>query len=193
MPPLNLYARVRISLRTLRTRPRVQRAPRHSLHPSWGLHGTLGFSRVNPGQDSGVPMPRDRAAMSFCKARRALNEPVPALSHCFEIEIVAGELGFPTTPQDPRKSLIYRRIFWLPMDWRGQNGPHSWTMQPPRWRRTDPRRRQGLLQVFCAFPGGQAMPICRVSHYRRVKLDVSALRRMSAALWLRRCWIRVRQ
>jgi hypothetical protein len=40
MPPLNLYARVRISLCILHTRPRVQRAP--------GIPCTLLFWRVNP-------------------------------------------------------------------------------------------------------------------------------------------------
>src|SRR5258708_14905399 len=40
MPPLNLYARVRISLCILHTRPRVQRAP--------GMPCALLFSRVNP-------------------------------------------------------------------------------------------------------------------------------------------------
>src|ERR1700756_1937651 len=101
MPPLNLYARVRISLRTLRTRPRVQRAPRHSLHPLAEL---------------GCMAPRERAAMSFCKARRALNEPVITLSYCAEREILAGELGFPTKLAARPKCLICRRFSRLPTD-----------------------------------------------------------------------------
>jgi hypothetical protein len=47
------------------TRPRVQRASRHSLRPSWGSHGTLRFSRVNLWQDSGT---RGREIAKTCPA-----------------------------------------------------------------------------------------------------------------------------
>jgi hypothetical protein len=46
MPPLNLYARVRISLCILHTRPRVQRAP--------GIPCALPFFEGEPWQDSGA-------------------------------------------------------------------------------------------------------------------------------------------
>src|ERR1700730_7779077 len=55
MPPLNLYAHVRISLCILPTRPRVHRAP--------GIPCALLFSRVNPIKTRAhrVARPRSRA------------------------------------------------------------------------------------------------------------------------------------
>ena len=46
------------------TRPRVQRASRHSLHPSWGSYGTLGFEG-EPWHNSGI---RCREIAKVCAA-----------------------------------------------------------------------------------------------------------------------------
>jgi hypothetical protein len=65
MPPLNLYARVRISLCILHTRPRVQRAP--------GIPCTLPFSRVTLSR-LGRIAPRDREGMALMKQNACMND-----------------------------------------------------------------------------------------------------------------------
>ena len=70
--PLNLYARVRFRLRTLHTRPRVQRTP--------GLPCALCFFRgANEMQASGDIVPRDREDTSsrHCERSEAIHLAAP--------------------------------------------------------------------------------------------------------------------
>src|ERR1700676_5483889 len=82
MPPLNLYARVRISLCNLHTRPRVQRAP--------GIPCALLFSRVNLAR-LGRIAPRDRGVMPFMKQNACIGNgpPVAGWGSWIRIELCA--------------------------------------------------------------------------------------------------------
>jgi hypothetical protein len=70
MPPLNLYARVRIFFAHIGARDRGCSAhPGIPCVPPGGSHGTLVIEGES-WQDSGVPTPRDREGMSFPEAKR---------------------------------------------------------------------------------------------------------------------------